>query len=78
MSNSLAKHWGYHIKNTSLDGKFKRESEGKMPTVAHINVLRLTKDIPKTERIMRIEEELRGIENGRLLAKFTEAASRRE
>lgn len=41
-------------------------------------MLRLTKDIPKTERIMKIEEELKGIENGRLLAKFTEAASKRE
>lgn len=45
--------------------------------VANINTLKLNKDIPKTARILQIEDELRAIENGRLLAKFTEEAAKK-
>jgi hypothetical protein len=77
LSTALASHWGYNVKSTALDSRSKKESEGKMPIVANINTLRLAKDIPKTDRIMQIEEELKAIENGRLLAKFTEEAARK-
>lgn len=74
---SVANHWGYSVRSNGLDPRMRKANEDKVPVVANINTLRLTKDIPKTSRILQIEEELRGIENGRLLAKFTEEAAKK-
>lgn len=77
VATSVANHWGYGIRSTGLDTRMRKANEDRVPVVANINTLRLTKDIPKTSRILQIEEELRGIENGRLLAKFTEEAAKK-
>lgn len=53
---SVASHWGYSFRSPGLDARLRKANDGKVPVVANINTLRLNKEIPKTSRILQIEE----------------------
>lgn len=73
LESGLADRWGYTLTPTPADLKEKKQVESARPVVANITLRKFGREIGKTERIRQVEDEIRGIENERMLREMKES-----
>lgn len=59
------------MRRNTTDRKNRRDGEGAVPILANITLRKFGKEIEKTDKMIKIEEELKALENERELMRQT-------
>ena len=71
----VANKWGYSIFSNNLDTKSKKHIVSHTRKVANITLRQFNEDIPKTDRIRQVEDEIKALHNQRRLMEENQKAA---